>query len=117
MSFNAKIFAFSAAALLLVGGGVYTFMSNDEGNSPGDPVVASQVEAPEQPVMPTLQEVSAGQHDGKIVVSEPSEVKQATPPAQPTSQMPKKLTKEQLLPPPATEAEKMEKAAQQESNF
>jgi hypothetical protein len=117
MSFKAKTIGFTAVALIVVGGGAYTFMSNDDVSSPDSPGVASSVETAEQTDMAASQDVLNDQDQGKAEVPVTAEAKQATEQVQPASQPPKTLTKKQLLPPPATEAEKLEMAAQQESNF
>jgi hypothetical protein len=117
MSFKAKTIALSAVALLVVGGSAYTFMSDDVVSTPGDPVVANSAETAEQTNPEALQVVVAEQDKGSVVAPAEVDAKQAASQVQPASQPPKKLTKAQLLPPPATEAEKLEKAAQSESNF
>ncbi len=117
MSFKAKTIAFSAVALIVVGGSAYTLMSNDEVSGPGNPVVERSAETAEQTNPEASQVVAAQQDKGSVAAPKVVDAKQAASQVPPANQPPKKLSKEQLLPPPATEAEKLEKAAQAESNF
>ena len=117
MSLKAKTIAFSAVALIVVGGSTYAFMSNDPLGSPDRPVSANSVDTPEQTDLAASQEILNEKDKGKVEAPAAADVKQTTSQARPAGQPPKKLTKEQLLPPLVTEAEKLEKAAQQESNF
>jgi hypothetical protein len=119
MSFQNKTIAVSAAALLAVAGGLYAFMSNDQ-NSGADghdtEALVQTIAKPEatgSQTTPVIQSVEQTDAQG----ANPTLVQQPAAPDQVAAQAPKKLTKQQLTPPPATEEEKLQKAAERESNF
>lgn len=101
MSINAKIIALYGAALLAVGGGVYAVM----------------LDAPTGAGVAPMQMASNDTVAVPAAVAPAAVAPVVADPAKPAAPAPKKLTREQLLPPPMTEAEKLQKAAEQESNF
>jgi hypothetical protein len=112
MSTKTKTLAFSVAALLAAGGGYYALMPQDHGSG----FQGNDIPAPAQnakPVAADLQQAEGATAMGKPV----DQSKEAPAPKPPVQQAPQKLTKEQLMPPPLSENEKLDKAAQQESNF
>jgi hypothetical protein len=114
MSIKTRTIVFSLAALLAAAGGIYAFTPDNQGSVAGDKAVEASAQTPE-PAAAASQNAVAEPVDQKTT-SQPGEAA-AKQPAQPASQAPKKLTREQLMPPPMTEAEKLDKVAQQESNF
>lgn len=111
MSFKYKNIALSAAAILLVVGGTYSVLSDRP-----DAISTSA-----KTVEPAPAKANPPPSGAKIPVnthaSQHSNVPASMPPAQPVAPVQKKLTKQQLTPPPVTEDEKLQKAAEQESNF
>jgi hypothetical protein len=116
MSFKPKTIAFSVAALLAAAGGIYAFMSGDQGGTSGGKEIAGSASAAAKPEIASSP--SEQSRDNTAVQDTDAAVaKQPTAKDQPDGQAPKKLTKKQLTPPPLTEEEKLQKAAEQESNF
>lgn len=111
MSHKSRNIALSAAAVLLVAGGAYSFMGDtpDAVSYSADPMVSSLVDA--KPAAPSAENTV------NAPVSQKADGAAQTPLAEPVAPVQKKLTKQQLTPPPATEDEKLQKAAEQESNF
>jgi type IV secretory pathway VirB10-like protein len=119
LPFNPKTIAFSVAALMAVAAGAYTLMPNDEQSSAAgqDAEGLEQAAAKAEPT-DTPKSVagnSGANADAKEVNAPP--VQQPSAQNQPVVPAPKKLTTQQLTPPIATEEEKLQKAAEQESNF
>lgn len=116
MSFNAKTIAVSAAVLLTAAGGLYAFMPDRETAPKNRASVSStRTIAEAKPESP-----QAGANGPNVAEAKGADATVAAQPGaaeQPASQAPKKLTRAQLTPPPATEEEKLQKAAEQESNF
>ncbi len=118
MSSKAKVVALSVGVLLAVGGGIYAVMPGsgpDQANGTqvsDGPAVAAQPDSQGTP-QPTAGSSAAedGAQPGTAAVAG------SPAPAPQPQQQPKKLTREQLTPPPATEEEKLQKAAERESNF
>lgn len=119
MSLKTRTIAFSVAALLAGAGGIYAFMPNDPEavSENGETIGSAQTEAkpdvtdaPGAAGGPSSEKASV--QNGNVAVTQ-----QPVALAKPAAQVPKKLTREQLIPPPASEDEKLQKAAQQESNF
>lgn len=119
MPLKAKAIAFSVAVLLAGAGGVYAFMPTSQ-QSASD---ASKTAAPMQDVatavatdpVSTLEEQAsqgavAPETDINAAPKQPKNDRPVNPPST-------KLTRQQLMPPPATEDEKLQKAAEMESNF
>jgi hypothetical protein len=123
MSSKAKTIAFSVAALLAVAGGVYAFMPSEQGNAASaGPVTNLAQTAAERGATPVqtvpdekLSEKAKAPTEAAVTLQPP--VAPADPLSQPVAAAPKKLTRQQLTPPAATEEEKLQKAAEQESNF
>ncbi len=119
MPFKTKTIALTVAGLLAAGGGVYAFTSGEpEKPASGAPVetaskamTSDEVKALPDNTAPEAPMTDAVQPNGSA--AQPTTAgSQAAPAA------PKKLTREQLTPPaPKTEEEKLQKAAEQESNF
>jgi type IV secretory pathway VirB10-like protein len=123
MSSKAKTIAFSVAALLAVAGGVYAFMPSDQGNAASAGPVTSLAQTAAEPGATPVQTVPDEKLSEKAktpteapVTLQPP-VAPADPLSQPVAAAPKKLTRQQLTPPAPTEEEKLQKAAEQESNF
>ncbi len=118
MLFRAKNIAFSAAALLVAAVGVYTFMpdqAQSPSSAPGDALLG---QPPVKAEVLASQNVTSGP-DSHETTAQNANTEAAGIPAnqdQPV-QAPKKLTRQQLTPPPMTEDEKLQKAAEQQSNF
>lgn len=109
-----KIIALPVAALLAVGGGIYAFAPDEPQSPSGTAPALEPAEVAEKPDAVAPQQAQVGHGAAK----DPTAVAaQQNPQASVPSQAPKKLTRQQLAPPPLTEAEKLEKAAEQESNF
>jgi hypothetical protein len=118
MSSKTKVIALSVGALLAIGGGIYAVIP---GNDPTQSVnaqgasaqqVAAEPDAPETRQLPV--EPSKAKDEGQTsTATVAGSQKQPLP----SVQAPKKLTREQLTPPPATEEEKLQQAAERESNF
>jgi hypothetical protein len=119
MSSKTKIIAFSVAALLAVGGGIYAFMPSEPEIASGAGQLIGSGQTGVKPEVTDSPISASGQSTEKagIQATAPAAAPQPAAQAQPAVQAPKKLTKEQLMPPPATEDEKLQKAAEQESNF
>jgi hypothetical protein len=116
MSFKPKTIAFSAAALLAVVGGAYAFMPGYQDRPANVGEVAGSAQAAEKPEVAGTSNGQSGEGAdaraaGTVVAKQPSAKNQTV------DQAPKKLTRKQLTPPPPTEEEKLQKAAEQESNF
>lgn len=118
MLFKSRIIAFSAAAVLAVAGGVYALMPDAAQNSSstGNNAVLDQTAAKTDVVI-AQKTVGGPSHDeaknpGANVTADQQPASQAQP-----VQAPKRLTKQQLMPPPLSEDEKLQKAAELESNF
>jgi hypothetical protein len=119
MSIKNKTIAFAAVALIAVAGGAYAFMPSDQAGSSASskPVKVAQTGANQQATDP---QVAANNQGSEKVASEAvnsANPKQLVTPNQPVVQATNKLTRQQLTPPPANENEKLQKAAEQESNF
>ena len=117
MSFNAKTISFSVAALLTIAGGVYAFMPSSSREAPesseaAGPDQSAAARAPKDP-----QTTASAATSDKVDSKEAPAAQQAPAAVEPAFQAPKKLTQQQLTPPPMTEDEKLQKAAEQESNF
>jgi hypothetical protein len=119
MPFKSKAIAISVAALLVAGGGAYAFLSDDNANKPVDNEAAATVQTSAKPEANNAQSTSSGASSEQTDAPKTDAPTAQQPPAQGqmASQAPKKLTRQQLTPPPATEDEKLQKAAEQESNF
>jgi hypothetical protein len=119
MSVKNKTIAFAAVAVLAVAGGAYGFMPGDKDGSSASSKAPSlaQTAANQQATDP---HVAANNQGSEKVASEAvnsANPKQLVTPNQPVVQATNKLTRQQLTPPPANENEKLQKAAEQESNF
>jgi hypothetical protein len=119
MPFKSKAIAISVAALLVAGGGAYAFLSGDHANEPGDNEAAAIVQTNAKLEANDAQTAPNGASSKQTDASKTDTPAAQQPAAQGqmASQTPKKLTRQQLTPPPATENEKLQKAAEQESNF
>jgi hypothetical protein len=116
MSFRPKIIAISVTAFLAVVGGGYALMPDENDGAANVRETVSSAQAPAS--RDVVDSSSRQSGDGADLQGAPAAV--ATRPStesQPVGQAPAKLTKRQLTPPPATEEEKLQKAAEQESNF
>jgi hypothetical protein len=116
MSFKPKTIAFSVAALLAAAGGIYAFMPGDQGGASGSREVAGSAQDAAKPEIASSPSAQSGDNTA-VQDTDAAVAKQPTAKDQPDGQAPKKLTKKQLTPPPLTEEEKLQKAAEQESNF
>ncbi|MGL5837213.1 MAG: hypothetical protein ACRCY3_01780 [Sphingorhabdus sp.] len=107
-----KTAVFSVAAFIAVGGSMYAFMLEDRAASSDKRTNADSVQIAADPDISALQQApikqSEGTTDNQKATAEPTQASEPTP---------KKLTREQLAPPPLSEAEKLQRAAEQESNF
>jgi hypothetical protein len=115
MSANTKIVAFTALALLTVAGGVYALGSGQAETAPASENSANMVVAvaPEKvadkPASPAP--ADSAKATGAVTTEQPVAMDQQPQGA------PVKMTKKQLTPPESkTEAEKLQKAAEQEYN-
>jgi hypothetical protein len=125
MSSKAKTIAFSVAALLAVAGGVYAFMPSEQGNAASAGPVTNLAQTAAEPGASPVQAAFDEKPEEKVKVEAPVTLQtpvavaqpSAQPLAQPVAAAPKKLTRQQLTPPAPTEEEKLQKAAEQESNF
>jgi hypothetical protein len=125
MSSKAKTIAFSVAALLAVAGGVYAFMPSDQANVASAGPVASLAQTALEPGAAPVPAAFDEKPEEKVKVEAPVTMQPPVAAAQPSTQplaqpvaaAPKKLTRQQLTPPAPTEEEKLQKAAEQESNF
>lgn len=118
MAFKSKYIALSVAALLVGAGSLFAFMpdtpkgvANDPGTSTGQTTV---------PNSPAVENSTSEQSEKSADFHSENAARTLQPAGKEQSlagQTPKKLTRQQLLPPPATEDEKLQKAAEQESNF
>lgn len=119
MSFNTKAVALSVAGLLAVAGGLYAFMPPGQDGAASNGKAAASVQsvaiadAPNPVASKDKQSGTEATAQGSDAAAAPKQSSQD----QTATQAPKKLTRAQLTPPPATENEKLEKAAEQESNF
>jgi hypothetical protein len=115
MSFKVKAISLSVCAVLVAAGGAYSFMSD----SPQNATTGTAASAPVQPVAQSAEPQAP--KSGEVAVDNPAGADVTGSPAavgdKPVVNAPKKLTREQLMPPPETAEEKLQKAAQQESNF
>jgi hypothetical protein len=119
MSFKVKTIAFSAAGLLAAAGGIYAFMPDNQESASGSREIVGSVQtvAPADLInLPSTTDKRVGEQGVAQGTDTTAATKQSAK-DQPESQAPKKLTRQQLLPPPATEDEKLQKAAEQESHF
>jgi hypothetical protein len=119
MSIKSKAIAISAVALLAAAGGVYAFMPADTKGSSDSGKTASAARPSVEPQATEALPTSSPQGIEKADVEgqKAGEAQQQAATDQPGSPAPKKLTKQQLTPPPATADEQLQKAAEQESNF
>lgn len=119
MSFKVKIIAFSAAGLLAAAGGIYAFMPDNQESASGSREIVGSVQtvATADVINPPSTTDKRVGEEGVARATDTTAAPRQSPKDQPESQSPKKLTRQQLLPPPATEDEKLQKAAEQESNF
>jgi hypothetical protein len=116
MSMNAKTISLSAAALLAIAGGAYAFMPGSSQDVSESVAIGQEaaVRGSTDAQMPSTAAIDtkAGAESANGIVAPPLPGQE-----QPIAAAPKKLTQRQLTPPPLTEDEKLQKAAEQESNF
>jgi hypothetical protein len=116
MSTKTKMIAFSAAAVLAAAAGIYAFGPSGRENV----AESSEVAKPAPPVALPDKSSAPAMTAAEKAIDPAAEPKAAQPQAAPekaASQPPVKLTREQLIPPPPkTEDEKLQKAAEQEYN-
>jgi type IV secretory pathway VirB10-like protein len=118
MSSRTNIIALCVGVLLTVGGGIYAFMPG----SGGDQTANAKVESAPQVAVKPESEQPQQPPSKPSQASDPTQAANAAAAAMPQQpqapvQASKRLTREQLTPPPATEEEKLQKAAERESNF
>lgn len=117
MSLKPKTIAISVTALLVAAGGAYVFMPDDKQASAPSSEISNSIEATSAPIGSQSQADASAKAsktvDGQSASATPQPIVQ---PKAPTP-APKTLTRQQLTPPPMTEDEKLQKAAEQESNF
>jgi hypothetical protein len=114
MSMKTKTIVVSLAAFLAAVGGIYAFAPGHQGSASGGDEAGDSVQSPKPAA--TASQDAKSEPLGEKTASQGGDAT-AKQPAQPAIQVAKKLTREQLMPPPMSEAEKLDKAAQQESNF
>jgi hypothetical protein len=119
MSFKFKTIAISVIALSAVGGGIYAASSDTQNSTPQSTETADAGNGDAKTAAPGSQDTPAAQNVQKTGAQSPAAAVTPQPGKadQPASPTPVKLTQKQLTPPAATEAEKLQKAAEQESNF
>jgi hypothetical protein len=119
MSMNAKTASLSVAALLAIAGGVYAFMPGNSQDVPAHVAAADpgQDVAAQEPANPQLPSTKASGETADADRARGTAAEPQPGQAQPVAAGPKKLTQQQLTPPPLTQDEKLQKAAEQESNF
>jgi hypothetical protein len=117
MSFKTKTIAVSAVALLAVVGGAYAFMPAGQDKSSENAEVINTVQVVEPPMANSAPVATSGNEQAEVSAKAAAAAPEVAPKDKSAAQTPKKLTREQLTPPPLTEEEKLQKAAQQESNF
>ena len=114
MSFKPKIIVLSVAALIAAGGGLYASMPGDPESAPGSRNNIDLVQSVAQADVTGRQETANAPHDDSAKTGNASATAAQAPVA---NEAPKKLTRQELTPPPASEEEKLQKSAEQESNF
>lgn len=119
MSLSAKTIAVSAIALLAVAGGLYASMPGGQESDPNNSAPMTSAQTVAETKAKNSQDVANGQITSNANAKSTNAIVAAQTDAagQPANQAPKKLTRAQLTPPPATEEEKLQRAAEQESNF
>ncbi len=120
MSVKSKTIAVAVAGLLAVAGGIYAYSADDQVSAPSDIKIAASGQVAAQPTTPATQDQTTAPSVKAGEVQAPAAAVAGAgtaTQAQPTAPAPKKLTKQQLTPPAPTEAEKLQKAAEGESNF
>jgi hypothetical protein len=117
MSLKVKLIAFSSVALIAAVAGIYAFAPDSQnGIAPNPESAAVQAEQSEQPAQKAVDKDASAQAPKASAAPDPQTTTKPSAAVAPP-QTSRKLTREQLMPPPMTEGEKLQKAAEQESNF
>ncbi len=119
MSFKPKIIVLSVAAFIAAAGGYYASMPGGAESDPDDRNnIKSLQRVAQADATGGPEAVSAPRAEDVKAVNASATVEQSPVVQGPVAiEAPKKLTRQQLTPPPASDEEKLQKSAEQESNF